>query len=312
MQKLKAIDLVSLLPVGTVVHVVAIAGGAGRLDRGDTEYMEIAVATEGISVRGGVAEGSEADAEMLVRPIALERVTIDAPGWTGDSGDCSAEPGATDPPTVDQHLDEGRGCMWMLHGTPVSGPITIGGWLWGHHVTRMVRPDVTQATAIARELAPSASSLEPQVDRDALFDAAHAVNERWSLFALWGPTGGYSDLPDGGGTGFGSLCGCGGSGDMGFGRGDVGVLQKPFSMETQLRAGLLGCPGISRNRVEVTIETTLEEIVGLEVKVQPALTAIDETPAQLAAKQACAEEALWNVPLALQDPPTHATTEVVL
>ena len=88
-------------------------------------------------------------------------------------------------------------------------------------------------------------------------------------------------------------------------------LLQPFSLETQLRNGLRAC-NVRHDRVEITVETTLQEIVSLDVKVVDGLGAVDNGPATHAAKQACAEEALWNVTLALQDPPFHATTELVI
>jgi Mg-chelatase subunit ChlD len=296
--KIPASQLVALLPGLTLVHVIAIDGQADSLQRGDTAFAELASATEGIAVRGGIRADGMGDAALLARPISLDHVTTDAPGWTTDpSGTCSSDP------TSEVALGEGRGCTWWWTGTAAAGPITIAGQLWGHRITRIVRPDPDQAVALARERQP-ALGLDPKIGEQIL-DAAHAVNARWSLFTTWKGHDGYSDIAEGGGTGVGAVCGCGRPGTFGHGSG-TGTRAPGIStsaLATQLRDGMRACH-VDDDRVEVRVETTLQEIVGLDVKVSGAK--------DLAAKRECAEAALWSVQLALPDAPRHATTTVVI
>ncbi len=300
--KLPASTLVSLLPPHTLVHVVAIDGQADALERGETMFADVATATEGIAVRGGIRDGGTGDAELLARPISLDDVTIDAPGWTDDGG------GTCPSDEAGLALREGHACTWWWSGTAVSGPITVGGRMWGHPLSRIVHPDPTRAVALARERQPR-SAFEGAI-AEQLMDAAHAVNGRWSLFGSWGGRGGYNDLAEGGGIGLGSICGCDTAGTLGRGGGTGTLKLNPFSLESQLRNGLRAC-NVRHDRVEVTVETTLQEIVALDVKVVEGL-GFDQSPTSQTTKQACAEEALWNVSLALQDPPFHATTELVI
>lgn len=309
--------LAARLPPNTIVHVVAMGPGARELERDATLFDGLAEVTGGIAVRGSVVDASVDepardrdpaerlhDAEQLVRPIALDHLALDAPGWERDGGTCNADGNTA------FSLDEGQSCTWNLHGPAVAGPVRVEGDLWGTHVTRVIAPDPTRATALAR--AWLAITAETGADLEALQDAAHAVSERWALFARWGGRAGYADLPRGG-MAMTATCSstCGGS--IGGGSHDVGIgtmARTPeHALALQLRNGVAACD-VASHRIEVRLETTREEIVGLDVRMEPSLTGLDD--AALAVKRACVIDALWDVPLSIPHAPAHAFTSLVL
>ena len=124
------------------------------LDRDDDALLApLAQATEGMAVYGHRDERGLADATKLVRPIALEKLTVDAPGW-----ELQQSSPTEDACNVDGDLDEGTACSWWGLGTGVSGPVRVDGLLWGHHVVRVVRPDPSQGRSLARVLSAIGSA----------------------------------------------------------------------------------------------------------------------------------------------------------
>ena len=293
-QRLAAIPPVSLrtqLPDNTLVHVIALEDDPGELDRDDTALLApLAAATEGMAFHGrNVAEG-KVDATKLVRPIALEHLGVQAPGWT------IAHLGVA----CDEHddLPEGNSCSWLGDGGVASGPIRIDGLLWGHHVVRVVRPDPSQGRSLARSISAMGSGFESelmlQIDR-----AAFAVNAVWSLFGSWGGHDGYADLMHGGGGWGMSGCGCDGSTiGSSIGGGGMGALVPP-TLEEQLERGIRRCmPGDAQ--FDVHLELTLQEIVDLSVTMQRGEPEL----------QRCIESSVWDTILTLPTATAHSTVTV--
>jgi hypothetical protein len=271
---------------------VTIDGGTESLVRNpDSAFVELASRTQGMSVRGGVGERDPNAAEMLVRPITLDDVTVTSHGWKSlaelDRCNLDGENG----------LPEGTSCEWWFEGTHLSGPIVVEGKLWGQRVTRVLKPDPTRGLAMAREVAARKPSFEEGILKS-IDDAAKSVNNGWSLVGTWGGTGGYG--PEGGGSGSFGMASCciGGSiGDVGVGTGGFGTVGH-LDVSMQLRNALRACRA-EKLKVDVTLELTLEEIVGVKVSGAKDL-------------DSCIEEAIWNVPLAIDHPPIHSTSEFSL
>ncbi|MCX5748230.1 MAG: VWA domain-containing protein [Proteobacteria bacterium] len=289
------------LPVGTLVHVVALDRSDTLTRDGNAKFASLAVATAGIAVRGGGGDATPDAAVLLVRPVTLDAVEVRAPGWTATEGvdACQLD--------EDGGLGEGASCRWWFVGNGLAGPIVVAGKLWGHPVTRVLRPDPTRGMALARELVGMQASLEEALMAK-VADAAHAVSERWSMFAAWGGTGGYGESEIGlGRYGTGSCC------DRGTGSSAIGSrprMQRQLDVSMQLRDVLRACHA-ERSRVEFTLETTLAEIVDVKITMIPGMRDAD-TAATRAATTRCIEEAIWDLALAIQDPPFHTTTELAI
>lgn len=291
---LEPTELARMLPAGTLVHVVAIDGD-GELVRADGAALEpLAAATEGFAVRGGAGLGDDLDATMLARPISLDELAVHGPGWDEVQSDGQCD-GLT-------RLDEGGGCRWWGSAGTGAGPITVEGLVWGRHVTRTLAPDPRDALELARELATTEwfdGAVQDQIDR-----AARALDPAWSLLATWGGRDGYADrpelLPSGIGLGgIGASARCGGTIIDDFG-------EPTPDLRSQLAPAVAACePG--RATVELVVETTREEIVGVRATVRGA-----PSPAAARVLEDCATEAVWRTQLALPYAPEHATAKLEL
>lgn len=278
-----------LLPANTLVHVVRPAGPGFGLERADDSVLApLAAATTGIATFGGVDDNSNIDATMLLRPVSLDRIEIGSGGW--ETLDSFVDEGA-----CDDTLREGHTCTWWGEGVGAAGPVTIKGLVWNTPITRVVRPDPSQARALARMLSVT-QSLEPDLQRQ-VDHVALAVNSVWSLFAQWGGSGGYEDI---GGLGtIGSSRFGTGSHDIGSGRPGLGRGSIALELRDQLWSAVQRCrPGDAR--VTLRVETTLEEVVGVEAKVTPVSARIHD----------CVVEAVWDTTLRIAHPPSHTTSLV--
>jgi len=280
-------QLARALPAGTLVHVVAIDND-GELTRDDDGLLApLAATTGGIAVRGGAGEDARLDATMLVRPTSLDRLTVQAPGWT------QLAPGAAR--TCGDRLVEGTACTWWGQGDAIAGPLVIEGFVWGRRVTRMLAPDPARAHELARAL-PALDVLDADHLAHALA-AARAVNAQWSLYVEWGGADGYED-------GFGSIRGgscCGGtasSHSIGIGTPRPTPRLPALDLAPQLAAVARTC-ALRDTRVHAEIETTLSEIVDVRVT----------APAEV---RACVEDAIWATELAVPAGYGHVTTKVTL
>jgi hypothetical protein len=257
-------------------------------------FSPFAALTEGIVVRGRI--GSKAvDATMLARPITLDAVEIRAPGWTTfqpHQDACELVNGA--------ELAEGVECTWWGQGKAASGPIAISGLLWNKRFTRLVRPDPSQARELARELSTTEvleAHVQESVDRAAL-----AIGRVWSLYGTWGGAAGYGDV-ERGVIAINSIgvCGCdGGSGLAGHAVGS-GFAVLRLDLRSQFTDAAKRCHA-APGTVKVSIETTREEIVDVEVDVAPFDRAIHD----------CLVEAVWDAAIGIPNAPTHETTSFAL
>ena len=227
-------------------------------------------------MRAGLLDEGTHDVTMLLRPITLDRLTIKPSGWhqitTSDGATCGDQ------------LAEGHACTWFGEGGAIAGPIAIAGHVWNKKVERIVTPDPTRAVELARELDGAVF-----LDEDSLAHAARlarGVNQAWSLYAEWGPSGGYAD------GGFGSIHGSSCCGSMmssraptvSIGHATPGVPQPPFDLTPQLAGAVARCHlGV---QVTADVETTLSEIVDVQV-VGPADAA------------RCVEEAIWDTAITM-------------
>lgn len=286
-------SLYGAVPAGTIVHTIALSEATGELERADDAALApVAAATTGIAVSGVLDETGRVDATILARPIALDHVKVRAPGW-------HALANATSTCRDDESIREGSSCTWWGEGTASSGDVVVEGLVWNRALSRTVRPDPARARTLARTLSALggfSDGVQREIDR-----LAGALNDVWSLFGTWGGTAGYADLPSGGGTGWGTICDCGTPATIGHGSGTGSGTRTDFSelIRTQLADAVTGCHPDGA-RVGLVVETTLEEIVSVEVSITPAAAAVHD----------CILEAVWNVPLKLRRAPSHATTSL--
>jgi hypothetical protein len=173
--------------------------------------------------------------------------------------------------------------------------VTLTGLVWNTPITRVLRPDPSQARALARMLSVTQAldeDLQRQVDLVAL-----AVNSVWSLFAQWGGSGGYEDvggLGSIGGGRFGTSSHDIGTGTRTSGRGNIA-----HELRDQLGPAVMRCrPGDAK--VTLRVETTLEEVVAIEAEVAPANPRVRD----------CIVEAVWDTTLRIALAPAHATSLV--
>ncbi|HEX5063453.1 MAG TPA: VWA domain-containing protein [Kofleriaceae bacterium] len=279
----------ALVPDGVLVHVVhpTTGGSITRFDDEESVLATLAKATEGIAVFAGVDDGATPDATMLLRPISIDHLAVSATGWKtvdhfADMHECG------------DSLAEGMTCTWWGEGDGAAGPITIAGLLWNKPIKRVVRADPTQARTLARALSVMHVldvDLQEQVDQVAL-----AINSVWSLFGEWGGDGGYEDIGGLGTFGFGRIGTT--SHDTGIGT-SIGHLLQRLDLSAQLKQAITSCnPGTARGGIDV--ETTLEEIVAVEVTVTPANPTLHD----------CLVEAVWNTTLGIGNAPQSARTHV--
>lgn len=292
-EMMQGVDFKSLLPDHTLVHVVDLASAVPGLTAVDREDLgNLAALTEGIVVDAAVDASGKLDATMLVRPIQFDRISLQGAGWEplGVGASC---------PTVDNGipLGEGTSCTSWWKGRAIAGAFTLEGYLWGHKITRTLLPDATSARHLARELSPLAAVLDQelvtQIDRAAL-----AVNSVWSMITTWGGSDGYADIESWGfgRTGFGSSCciGGGSSDSIGFSTGGP-----KLDLSAQLAPLVAKCH--AQSPVHIWLETTLEEIVAVEVT----------TPESEDVRR-CIEDAIWNTAFAIPNAPwhSHATSTI--
>jgi hypothetical protein len=270
------------LPANTLAHVVSLwLGGQGVERVDDLELSPLATATEGMSTSASLDDSGKLDARMLVRPSGIDNVAIAGEGWTLLSSPVEAE-----------GVDNGTSLTWFGIGSPVSGPISITGFIWGHRITRIVHPDPSRARSIARELSAAGLFLDSEL-HELVTRAAFAVNESWSLMATWGGTGGFADLGGGGFGTAGFCCDTGGSSDIGHGTSTGGSIHLDFKKQLAPTVAHCGAQGVA---LSIIIETTLEEIVDVHVAGPDG------------AMRTCIEEAVWATSLQIPNAPPHTTT----
>jgi hypothetical protein len=242
---------------------------------------DLPVLTGGIAVDAGLDDKRPLDATILVRPVSLDSLTISGGDW---------KPlGINNCPVADEVLAAGRTCTTWLTGHSTSGAITVEAFLWGRKISRTVLPDPTAARHIARELSLESGvfddEMQTQIDR-----AAFALNNVWSLIAVWGGSGGYSDV---GGWGLG-LSGIGGGGwsdsvdttDVGT----FGHIGSKLDLRPQLAPVVEKCG--ARTAFKIWLETTRDEIVAVDV----------DAPKETEPVRHCLEDAVWELALAIPDP----------
>jgi hypothetical protein len=226
---------------------------------------------------------------MLARPISLDHVRVRTPGWQALST-AHACPETEDDATTS--LAEGTQCTWWGQGDAVSSPFVVEGLLWNERVERVVRADLSRSLEVVREL--SAMRVLDEELQKLAERAARAVNSVWSLYTSWGGDDGYSDGMGFGRGGFGMSCGgCGGG--IGHG-GGFGTMGPRGDLAAELERIVRTCK--PEQVVDVDVETTLDEIVDVEVK------------AVSADLRTCVQEALWNAWLASPGAPKRTITRL--
>jgi hypothetical protein len=283
-------QLAKLLPAGTLVHAVTLDDAAGELARDDdATFAELANATAGMAVRGGLDEHGDVDATMLARPIALDRITVAGEGWeTLGLTDDECDGRST--------LREGGSCSWWGDGDASSGPVTIEAMIWGRSVVRTVDPARARALSLARTLtAITYIDGEKQLQIET---AARAVSSAWSLLARWGGDGyGVPNTVLAGRTALAPRISIG----------QVNRMHPPPSglesqLETQLEPVVATC-NAGGVHVRIYVEITCEEIVDVQVEV----TGAHGGEVQL---RDCVTEGVWNTMLSLPDAPTHTSRNI--
>ena len=287
------VALRAALPEHTLVHVVDVFGGDGTLVRSDDALLSpLALATGGIGVSGGPDEDGNVDALLLARPTSFDNLSIKGAGWEESTHERRPCPLENDPA-----FSEGRSCVWWGTGTPTSGDLTITGSLWGTTVTKTVRPDASRARSVARIL----TTIE-DLDIDLLHEvetAAFAVNSVWSLFAMWGPGGGYDEVEMSGTIGLSgfSCCHTIGTTSRDFGTGTFA--SRPHDeVRRQLAGAVTRCN--PRSEITIRLETTLDEIIAVDVDVRDRDAAVRD----------CITEGVWDTSLSLVQPPSFSRWKV--
>lgn len=287
-------SLQRLLPAGTLLQVVVIARGTGLTRDDELRLGSLATRTGGMATTlGSHSSDADVDATMLVRPVSLDRVEIVAPGWEPVSHERGAQSCA-----AGLDVGEGRACTWWATGQRArGGPVTIEGWVWGTRLTRVVTPDRSRDVDVARELSMTgglADDLRTRVEA-----RARAVSSTWSLYAAWGGAAGYDDV-SGGGTGWGTICGCGPIGTIGHGSGTGSGYDREPALD--LRAQLvpaLGACKIGDAKVTVAVELTGIEIADVHV------AARNLPNAERQRVEACASEVVWASSPTIPRPRDH-------
>jgi hypothetical protein len=292
---LKTTVLASELPAGTLVHVVGIGESSSPLVRDDTaRWSALAEITEGIGMRAGT--GASLDALPLVRPISLDHIQIEAPGWTSLDGPEAA---------CEETLDEGRSCMWWATAKAATGDtIDVEGKLWNHRWRQKVALGDRGNIALARQL-------RDVLDEDsklaiAALDAARAVSSRWSMIGRWGGDGGYAEISGGGGGGWGSICGCDRMGTIGHGSGTGSGMPTLPALRDQLAVAVGRCVRDDA-AVALTVETTFDEIVDVDARV--ASRTGKGTVRDAGSIKTCVEEAVWATAVHMHE--VHLTSHLV-
>jgi Mg-chelatase subunit ChlD len=288
------VSLQRLLPAGTLIQVVVLAPGTGLTRDNEVRRGSLATLTGGIATTlGSDTTDAEVDATMLVRPVSVDRLEIVAPGWEP----MSHEHGARSC-TAGLDVVEGQACtLWASGRRPSVAPITVEGWVWGKRLMRVVTPERSHDVDVARELSMSGGltdDLRTRVDT-----RARAVNSTWSLYATWGGTEGY-DAPGGGGTGWGTICGCGSVGTIGHGFGTgTGYDREPaLDLRAQLVPALGSC-NLGDGAVTVAVELTNIEIADVHV------TARNLPTAERQRVEACVAEVVWASSPTIPRPRDH-------
>ncbi|HET9993525.1 MAG TPA: VWA domain-containing protein [Kofleriaceae bacterium] len=304
---LAANALRGVVPERTVVHVVALDAGppptrphedtlADSIVRADDiTFAQLARDTEGLAARATLVD-DRVDATKLVRPIALEQVSVHAAGWA----DIQVE---ANEPACTGDLVQGSACAWFgaddqRNGKPALAPtIVLEGLLWNHRVHRTITPDAGQRERLARMLTGFMANLgDAQHDLQVV---ARAVNEAWVLYGEWGDGDGYGDASFA--NLYGSGCGCDDGGMQGgFGFGSVPTVHMfgGPTLAQQLERATAACHVDAR--VEIAIELTDQEIVDVAVT------------APRAALRDCVTEAVWATMLSINDPQLHAFETIAL
>jgi hypothetical protein len=131
--------------------------------------------------------------------------------------------------------------------------------------------------------------------------AAFAADRVWSLLATWGGSGGYGDIDQLGMIGGGSFgtCGCDGGFDT-IGHGTLGIREPRLDLRDQFARVVAACePGTAR--IDIEIETTVQEIVDVGVTVTNA-------GARTGTVHDCVVDGVWDTFVAIPNAPAHATT----
>lgn len=287
----RAAELHQLLPAGVRLIAVDVRGGELLTRHDESRFAAAAAATGGIAMtsedRPAQAEPAPFDATALWRPTSLDRISVGAAAWTElapPSGPAACA-GLRRGDDAAFDLAEGTGCSWWATSPArAAGPIQVRGLLWNQPWTGGAT--AVASAALARQLGPT----PPRPDLAAMWrraaEAGGHVGPAWSLLVTWGSGGGYQDTPSIMG---GSICDCGGPGDVGFGRGQG---RPPRPLEPLLRAAVARCL-VSGVGLEIALETTRSEIVAVEVTARGA----DPTGRRAGVDVAtCAEAAIWDTP----------------
>ncbi len=283
--------LQALLPAGTLLHVVVVSTGSGLSRDDERRLAGLAKSTQGVAVRLGSDE-ENIDATMLLRPIAIDRLTLVAHGWDNlPRGEGMPQCGD------DKDVREGEACTWWGQG---RGEITVEGWIWGKRITRTMTPDLSRSRDVARELVTRGGELSSLAETQ-----AQAVTSTWSLYGAWGGTAGY-DGSRGGGTGYGAICGCEPFGTIGHGSGTGYGFRMPSpTLDEQLRPAIEACQ-IDRARVIVAVELTGIEIADVHV------IASGATPGERQRVEACVREVVWAASPRIDTPRDHQLVSFVV
>ncbi|MDQ3335878.1 MAG: VWA domain-containing protein [Myxococcota bacterium] len=287
----RAVD--DAIPANTLVHVVSL-GGEGLARDDAAKLARVAKQTKGMSVRGGDAPRDDdqrigkLDATLLARPTTFDHVRVRTPGWKALT---TEHPCPETEEDVVTSFAEGSQCTWWGQGDAVSSPFVVEGFLWGERVERVLRADLGRSLEVVRELS-AMHVLEEDLQKLAE-RAARAVNSVWSMYTSWGGDDGYSDGFGMGRGGFGITCGSCNGGLIGHGTGTGTFVGQP-DLAIELARIVRTCK--PEQPVDVEVETTLEEIVDVEVK------------AVSADLRTCVQDALWNASLVVPGAPARTIT----
>lgn len=261
------------------ITLVAVNANNGlELERDDDgPFAAAAAASGGMAwLRGWSNALQPLDPEPLIRPTTLDRLQVTGSGWQAleridGLGDCGGR----------DRLLASASCWWWGVGTKGAHPaLTVEGLMWNRKWTKTVELPQPDSPVLARAFGrfddPKVGALAAEL--------AASVNDHWSLYAEWGRHGGSYG---GGGTGWGTICGCGRHGTIGHGSGTGSA----FDVRTPIVVAISHCraPGVD---LEVTVETTAREVVAVAVRATGHGRAAGVSADTAAA---CAERAIWDI-----------------
>ncbi len=282
-----AAEALAGMPHDTVVHLISDAGRSEWVEHTfDHVLTPLPHATGGVMlhVSDGWRDEAQGDAplEVLVRPLAFERAQLlwDGAPYDEDGGGedlCAGEA------ETESGVQEERGLR----------ALRAVGYLWSRRVELSPAQDPALQAALPARLVGSERYWDEEADLAYVALKGQVASTQTPLVV---PRGEDAPLPQDGPRfglhGYGTTCGCRGSGHHGFGRAGIATLGSAPDPRTFIAAAVTACSAESTTPVRVGAWMEVRSAEILEVGVQ----------AEDAALAACVAARLWDTHLPLRIP----------